>query len=62
MKDTPQDFKYPLTKYCFSHKDGKVHHGDRLSLIAYDNKVTRKGLSKVITGLRKTHYGWSLVN
>ena len=49
-------------KYCFSHKDGKVHHGDRLSLIAYDNKVTRKGLSKVITGLRKTHYGWSLVN
>lgn len=48
--------------YSFINKDGRVHHGSRHSLMDVDTAVNRRGLSKVITGVRKRHMGWSLIN
>jgi len=50
------------TIYSFRHKDGQIHVGSREALLLLDKNINLRGISKVITGVRKTHMGWSLSN
>ena len=54
--------KTDKVEHYFVNSDGRKHNGTRLSLMELDTKVNRRGVSKILTGTRKTHMGWSVVN